>query len=643
MEKIIYFDYAAVAVLAVILLSAFYRKVGSVNGNRAFLICTAEVLLATVMDICAVYLDNLGSGHAAGKYLFHSAYLVLHTLTLLFYLCYLISLTDSWQKLSSRKGLFAALFAPAAVFLLLFPLNFTGLLDVFHLDADAQYTRGSWFPIGYVTAAIYMVIDICHILMNRKLFNSKWIVTIFAPFPFLIAATAIQFLHPGVLIEMFFNAIALLFIYTNIQKPEELVSSVTGMGNSNAFEEYSRRSYFNRKPEYVLLLDIQSIGAAQEMLSYSAFRVFLHNLADHIFTTAKRHGIRIEGYSGKRGRFYLFTGQKEKEKLDGFACELLDYFNHSLVFQNSELRMESTICIVSVPDDIPDFSDFIRFMNGDLKEMRSGKLYYAKDLLQERYYRILLNINRIVADALSNHRFEIYYQPIYSCRLKRFVSAEALIRLKDPEYGFIPPDIFITAAERLGVIHQISDFVLETVCSFIADPGFKKLGLDYVEVNLSALECVHDNLPERVLRIVKSEGISPRQLALEITETALIYNADKLKENLTTLAETGIMFCLDDYGTGYSDTRRILDLPFSVIKLDRSFQMGIERKFNQVILRDTVKMINDIGHHVVAEGVETEASLKLLEKFGCDMIQGYYFSKPIPRKDFEELCLRQRE
>lgn len=642
MTHIIYFDYAALSILAVILFSALYRRVGFANGNSAFLICTAELLFGAIVNICAATADASATASAGLRILLHSVRMLSHTLFPFFYLIYLFSLTESWHRLRQDTRFHPFLLFPAVCCILLFLLNSLGLIDVFHLDDALAYCQGRVYFSVYACSGLYALFSIAHVYRNRELLRIRWCFTLLSPYLFLLGAAAVHLFSPVLIVDVFFAALSLLFIYTNIQKPEEFRDPVTGLGNMNAFEERCRRIYFNSNPVRVLVLDLQSISAIREMLDYGSRRVFLRILSEHIEFAAKRHGVRLDCYSGRQGRFFLIGNEKDADHMRDLSQELLDYFNRSQYFQSSELRMETAACLISVPEDIPDFADFMRYVSSDLKELSCGSVHEASELLRERYFRILLNVNRIVTDALRYNRFEVYYQPIYSCRLKRFVSAEALLRLKDPEFGFVSPEVFIPAAERIGAIRQIGDLVLKNVCEFIGSPSFRELGLDYVEVNLSALECIQDDLPDRVFRAIREAEITANRLALEVTESALIYNPDKLKENLNKLAEAGIILCLDDFGTGYSDTRRIIDLPLSIVKLDRNFLTGIERKFNQVLIRDTVKMINDVGNQVVAEGVETEAAMILLESFGCDMIQGFYFSKPLPRKDFETLCLSRK-
>jgi len=254
----------------------------------------------------------------------------------------------------------------------------------------------------------------------------------------------------------------------------------------------------------------------------------------------------------------------------------------------------------------------------------------------------LINIDSIINDALKNNLFELHYQPIYSTKQKRFHSAEALIRLHDEKYGYISPDVFIPAAEKSGAIYQIGIFVFEEVCRFIKSDVFQQLNLEYIEINLSVAQCMQDNLANDLLDILHKYDVSPEKINLEITETAMESSYEIMMKNLNALAKAGITFSLDDYGTGFSNIQRIITMPLSIVKLDKSFIDEIHNPDYQVIVTNTIKMLKDLNLKILSEGVEGESQLGFLNEQECDYIQGYYFSKPLTKNDFISFILEQK-
>lgn len=247
---------------------------------------------------------------------------------------------------------------------------------------------------------------------------------------------------------------------------------------------------------------------------------------------------------------------------------------------------------------------------------------------------IIKELEDIIDNALNNERLSVYYQPIYSVEQKRFTSAEALLRLDDEEYGKISPELFIPIAEKNGVIHRIGTMVLEEVFRFIASDEFKELGLEYIEVNLSVAQCMRNNLAKEILLLMEKYKVRPEQVNLEITETAAAHSQNTMSENIRALAAAGIKFSLDDFGTGYSNMRRVASLPLNIVKLDKSFTEIEENPRMEIMVRNTVNMIKDMGMKIVIEGIETESVAKVFSDLKCEYIQGFYFSKPLPRDEF---------
>ena len=228
----------------------------------------------------------------------------------------------------------------------------------------------------------------------------------------------------------------------------------------------------------------------------------------------------------------------------------------------------------------------------------------------------------------------MYYQPIYSVKDGRFISAEALIRLTDEEYGFISPALFIPAAERNGLMIPIGDFVLESVFRFIGEHDFNELGLSYIELNLSVAQCLQGDLFDKILALEKKYGVAPVRVNLEITETTYENMGEMTDINIRRLSDNGFSFSLDDYGTGYSNMQRISKLPLKIIKIDKTMVDDMASSAGMTVLRNTVTMMKDIRKEIVCEGIESADQLEKLTELGVDFIQGYYFSKPLPEDKF---------
>jgi EAL domain-containing protein (putative c-di-GMP-specific phosphodiesterase class I) len=176
--------------------------------------------------------------------------------------------------------------------------------------------------------------------------------------------------------------------------------------------------------------------------------------------------------------------------------------------------------------------------------------------------------------------------------------------------------------------------VLEEVCKFVSSEEFKELGIDYIEVNLSVVQCMQKDLAKNVIATLKKYNVSPDKINLEITETAAAYSEQIMDANIQQLTQAGIKLSLDDFGTGYSNMERIASLPLHIVKLDKTFSNLEDSKNLMIVLKNTIRMIKDMDMKIVVEGVETQELVKRFSDFKCDYIQGYYFSRPIPKDEF---------
>jgi EAL domain-containing protein (putative c-di-GMP-specific phosphodiesterase class I) len=247
-------------------------------------------------------------------------------------------------------------------------------------------------------------------------------------------------------------------------------------------------------------------------------------------------------------------------------------------------------------------------------------------------------------EAMHNYGFKVFYQPIRDAATGEYHSCEALLRLYDEDYGFISPEEFIPRAEKSGLIIEIGEYVFEEVCKTIRSRKFEELGIDYVEINLSAVQCIQRDLRDKLQIIMKRYHVKPEMINLEITETAAAHTPEILLKNMQDLAAAGFELSLDDYGSGYSNMSYMLNLPFKMIKIDKYIVWAaFSDKRAEKALEATIRMIKSIGMTVLAEGVETPEQAEWLTASGCDFLQGFYYSRPIPKKEFLEIMKKTTE
>ena len=235
-------------------------------------------------------------------------------------------------------------------------------------------------------------------------------------------------------------------------------------------------------------------------------------------------------------------------------------------------------------------------------------------------------------DALDNHQLELFYQPIVTLGSGRTTGFEALIRWRHPEFGIVMPYQFIPLAEKTDLINPLTDRVLDLAAAQIAD--WRPLGIDtFVSVNVSAANIVAD-LPDRLVRLCTRHAIPPRQLRLELTETAAMGNPALMLEILTRVRLKGFQLAIDDFGTGYSSLVQLHRLPFTELKIDQSFVRDMSSSAEANLIVGTIISLGHSLHlELIAEGIETEDLMARLVSMGCETGQGYFFNRPMPANE----------
>ncbi|MDS4057891.1 MAG: GGDEF domain-containing phosphodiesterase, partial [Candidatus Contendobacter sp.] len=295
------------------------------------------------------------------------------------------------------------------------------------------------------------------------------------------------------------------------------------------------------------------------------------------------------------------------------------------------------------PLDATDPPTLIRFADSAMYQAkadgRAGYVFFTAEL----NVRVseLFTLSNELRQALEQDEFVLHYQPQIELATGRPVGVEALIRWQHPQRGLIPPGRFISVAEETGLIGPIGEWTLRAACAQgrrWQDAGLPPLS---VSVNLSARQWLQPDLENQVIDALQSVGLEPRWLELEITENLLMRDTDKMIETMRRLRAGGVRFAVDDFGVGYSSLRYLKRFPVSRIKIDQSFVRDIPGDPDDAAIATAIiQMGKSLRLTVVAEGVEAPEQLRFLGEQGCDMAQGYHFSKPLPAEECTEYLAR---
>ncbi|UQV45052.1 EAL domain-containing protein [Janthinobacterium lividum] len=323
------------------------------------------------------------------------------------------------------------------------------------------------------------------------------------------------------------------------------------------------------------------------------------------------------------------------------AQKLLASLVEPFLIEGHDLRVGASIGISVYPQDGQDAETLLRLADIAMyraKQDSGGEAesvaFYSQDMNLGMQARMRLETG--LRQALSEQQLLLHYQPKYALGSGRIIGAEALVRWHHPQHGMIPPAEFIPLAESTGLVVQVGEWVLEAACA--QAQAWKLAGLPPIRlaVNVSAREFTAA-LPARVAATLARYGLEAAWLELEITESTLMHNIERVIGIMDRITALGVALSLDDFGTGYSSLSYLKRFPIDTLKIDRSFTTGIPTDASDCAIASTIISIAQQLHHkVIAEGVETAEQLAFLKSSGCDEVQGYLFSRPLPAGEFEK-------
>ncbi|MFG6097411.1 EAL domain-containing protein [Leptothoe sp. ISB3NOV94-8A] len=419
--------------------------------------------------------------------------------------------------------------------------------------------------------------------------------------------------------------------------------SLTKLPNHLLFEQrFTQLIQTSANPIALLSLSLDRLRQINNILGYPAGDSLLQSTS-HRLQACLPNGTMLARLTGNQFAIAL-SNIDSLVTVKKLATELMDALSRPFSLPGHEVFLTASVGVAMYPHNSRELTVLMRQADAALEYAKRQKSnycqFYQPDMVVATEYQIRLET--WLRYALERDEFEVHYQPQLNLQTGQIEAAEALIRWHHPEAGNISPGLFIPLAEETGLIISIGQWVLETACRQVRQWQDMNLGLRHVSVNLSSVQFNQGNLSQRVAQTLQNIGLSPRMLELEITETALIQDANAAIRTLNELKHLGIRLAVDDFGTGYSSLSYLQKLPIDTLKIDNCFVRGVTTDpKNQVILKSAIDMGHDLGLCIIAEGVETLDEQSLLETYQCDFAQGYFIGKPMSAQHLQAYLEQQ--
>lgn len=411
--------------------------------------------------------------------------------------------------------------------------------------------------------------------------------------------------------------------------------SLTQLPNRALFQDrlHQAMEYAKRHDRLIALLfiDLDDFKRVNDSLGHAAGDRLLQEIARR-FGRVLRETDTLARLGGDEFTVIL-TDINRPEDAVTFVRKLLDSLRAPFILGEQSITMSASIGITLYPSDDTAEADLLKDADTAMYQAKSrGKNtfdFYAPELTQS--VRARLTMEGELRAALDSNQFLLHYQPIVSLNGAGVRGVEALVRWQHPTRGLVSPDEFIPVAEDAGLIHDLGDWVIDTACAQLAQWDARGLSQLTLALNLSPVQFRRDGLVSRIARRLRQHHIPSNRIHLEITESLLMEQNRHVAETLQTLDAMGIGLCIDDFGTGYSALNYLRHFPIQQLKVDKSFvEDMLHAEDTRALVRAIVLMAHALRLEVVAEGVEEKSQLELLREMGCDQVQGYLLSRPLP-------------
>lgn len=617
----IYFQISGLALIIVILFFIYSQKRLNFRAEKYFLCVLWTCLVNIVLDILCVVGTNfkqyIGSTVVG---LIYDAYLV----SLVLITCF-----AAWFAVEETRYSFKKVWVYSTILPTLVVVVICIMYDpVVCIDTvkGTFYLDGMPVIITSVMCFVHLLSTLGMSIVLRKNISKKRRYVVYSWLIIWLVAGAIQIIRPQIPVISFALGVACVFMYSKLENPEHHLDASTKIFNRKGFQDKVGEQLRFKKKNGIVSFYITNMNVINEIFGNRTVLKLTSEICDFVSARPDCIGFRLED-----NLFSLFV--KDRSDMEGVLEYVVERFEESWTINNVNIIVNVSVSYmddISIYSSIEEIEENIHYFAIDGKKRPGEVVRVDETELGRKKKRI--DTQLALEWALRNDGVEVYYQPIYNIKKGCFSVMEALVRIRDENGTLYFPGDFIEYAEKNGMILKLGEIIFRKVCEFIQRMHVEQYGIDFINVNLSVVQCMQEELSRDFKNIMGEYQIPPYRVMLEITETAAVATKRILDKNMQDLIDYGTAFALDDYGSGYSNLAYIVEMPVKIIKIDREITISYFKSTKaRIATENTIKMIHDLGMEIIVEGIETEDEYMAFKLLGVEYIQGYYFSKPLPR------------
>lgn len=626
---------AALLFMLIILYHFMEQQALYLQNNRTFLWLIVLGILSICFDIiCTVLITLSVPSHYR---VLETCILILYVLQVLVSNAFLVHVFKQFpSNVGSRlRRVFHCAVVPSVMICLILTNHWHRLF--FDICSTGFYTRGPLYPLMYVMAAYYLSVAALSCMIYRSHLSRFQRVSLWEIVLIVSLTLVIQALNHSSLMTGYGIALAITVLFFTLNNPYHYTDSLTSTFDIRYFRDRSESYMHHQKQFHVLFVELTQLKRLNKVTGSGFGNQLLQVIAQMLRDTDKRNLVfRISGR-----RFVVIT--TSLVLYENTRTRILDFFSRPVTVAGKPVIVPAAVCGIVDAESLRTSDSLLAYADYLLSiipfSVKPQLVQDSEETLKGfRYHQI---VESFLNTAVEQDLFDVAFQPVYSTVQQKYVSCEALSRLSHPSLGPISPEIFIRLAERTDQIAQIDLLQLRRVCRFVQEnPGIMD-ALENIKFNLSPVELMKPGHVDHLIQIIRDHDLPTSFFQFEITETAATDYSTSLSIISEKFTEAHIGLCLDDFGSGYANLNSMFRLPFDIIKLDRSLLVDISRNKRAASLyHGLISSIQSMDVKIVAEGVETVQELEMVCKCGVDLIQGFYFSRPLPPQELLKLTER---
>lgn len=619
------FDIAAIVLCSILVLYYFATKHVKNRVNLIYISLMLTTLATGFFDILSA---NSINKHMSTFWvtLYTSLYYMFLMCTTFLFLSFILYQLEMDEHMS---GIGKHLLRLPVIYYSLIILSNDATGWVFTYTYEKGYQPGPLHFTSYLVGLFYFGWAVIYVTLRRNFLNRSLRLNVYNISILNLVFLIIQYFTPHHMIVGYGFSVGMVMLALSTGKRESAINQKTGMLNRETLSDTLNKNFYNEKTFTTVLVRVADYDQLTNVYGIQVTETLVIEIAKYL---VEQVGVG-KAFQTNNSTFVLICDNDSN--INGFVRAIHTKLSSAWDLEGQMISFSHLITTVACPQRAKNVDAFLACLTyfEKMKRMRFGIVpteeLAVRDLVRETL------VERAIKDGLKDGNLRIFYQPICTADTQKYITAEALVRLIDPQLGFVSPAEFIPVAEKTGLMIDVGNHILKAVCHFINTHDLDALGIEYIEINLSVVQCLQRDFVEYVDDVTKYYNIDPKYICFEITETASNCSPDIFTHNLETLVERGYKLALDDYGSGYGNLERMITSSFSILKLDKEMTERIcaTEKMRNAFVK-MVALFKSIDLKIVSEGVETETQYEFLRGVGVDYIQGFYFSKPLPEDEF---------